>query len=932
MPETTGRSRDGRTPPGARDGAPRVRDGAAPGEDGAAPGAASTALTALTALRRLETGPRGLTEAEAGERLVRYGENTPPAWRTPSLPRRLAASVREPFTAVLLCLVVVSAVAGSLGMAGVTAALVTVSCLLRARGELRADRSVAGLRALVTGTVTVLRRTGAGDGAPRPRELPAGDLVPGDVVRLGPGDMVPADVLLLRSTGLVVHQAPLTGESAPLPKEGTDTAAHLTPSGAALFEQPHLCFQGSSVVSGSGTAVVVATGADTRLAAGHQHARPPQRAFDRSLRGIARVLVRFMLLTPPLALAADAALSGRGVRIWPFAVAVAVGLIPEMLPVVRTAVLTRGAVSLAREHQVIVRRLPALHDLGAMDVLCLDKTGTLTRDRPVVEQALDADGAPDPGVLRWAARNALWTLQLAETPVPDALDEAILRAAAEQEHDRDHGHGHDNGHGFEGEDEYEGVAALPFDPARRVSAAVLRAPGHRLTHTLVVKGAVEAVLERCALDEPERAALRERAARYAADGLRLLAVATAERRPRADARHHGPADEYGLTFTGFVTLRDALTSDAAEALHRLAGQGVAVKVLTGDHPGTAVRTCRELGLDPGEADVLTAGRIDALGDDDLARAAERTTVFARCTPRHKARVVAALRAAGHTTGFLGDGVNDLAALHAADVGLCPREAVATVRESADVVFGGQPFAALPGTVTAGRRCGVALVSYLRVALSSNLGNALAMLVAALLFPFVPMLPAQVLTQNLFFDAAQLAFAFDRHSTAALRAPAALRPREILRFLTGFGVLNAAADLATFAVLATTVEGAADADGGALFHAGWFTENLLTQAIVMLLLRTGRRPGRAAFLGPVAVAAGLLAATGVLLPLTPLGPALGMDQALTPLSYLLLGLVLAAYGTVLTWSLRRHARRHPLEQTRDARRHPQEEAGDVRRHP
>ncbi|UNS95536.1 HAD-IC family P-type ATPase [Streptomyces tubbatahanensis] len=892
MPETAGLSRRG-------EGPARARSEAAPLEHAAG----LAAHAPLTALRRLEAGPRGLTEAEAADRLARYGENAPPSWRTPSLWRRLGRGVRDPFTAVLLCLAVVSTAVGSLGAAGVIAALVTVSCVLRASGELRADRSVAGLRALLAGTVTVVRRPDADAARPLPREVPVGDLVPGDVIRLGPGDLVPADVLLLRSTGLVVHQAPLTGESGPLPKHRADAAAVPPAGDTALFEQPHLCFQGSSVVAGGGTAVVIATGAATRLAAGHGHARAAHGAFDRSVRGVARALVRFMLLTPPLALAADAAVSGHGVQILPFAVAVAVSLTPEMLPVVTTAVLARGAVSLAREHRVIVRRLSALPDLGAMDVLCLDKTGTLTQDRPVVDQALGADLRPDPAVLRWAALNALWTVQLAENPVPDALDEAVLHAAARAA-------GPVDGSGSEpGAEAWEGVAALPFDPARRLSTAVVREPGRLGVHTLVVKGAVDTVLERCALPEAEREALRAVAARYASDGLRLLAVATAERGSRADGRGVGVADERGLAFVGLVTLRDSLTEDAPEVLRALSGRGVEVKVLTGDDPGTAVRTCRELGLDPGD-DVLTARRIDALGDDELAREAGRVRLFARCTPRHKARVVAALQADGRTTGFLGDGVNDLAALRAADVALCPRDAVAPARESADVVLGERPFAGLGHALDAGRRAGVSLTAYLRVTLSSQLGNALAMLAAALLLPFVPMLPAQVLVQNLFFDAAQLTFAFDRRGSASPGRPAALRPGQILRFITAFGVLNAAADLATFAVLALTVRGAADASGQALFHAGWFTENLLTQAMVMVLLRTVPRLRRPGLPGPVALAALLLAATGILLPLTALGPFLGMVAALTPLSYALLALVLLLYGVALAAAMRRYAREEP----------------------
>ncbi|MFD7341857.1 cation-transporting P-type ATPase, partial [Streptomyces violascens] len=412
--------------------------------------------TPLQLLRSLGSGPRGLVESEAEKRLTRYGENVLPARRVPSLPIIFLRSLRDPFTAVLACLALVSAAVAAWATAGVIAVLVVVSCALRAAGEHRADRSAAGLRELVASTATVLRRADD-DAAPVAREVPVDEVVPGDVVRLAPGDLVPADLRLLRATGLTMHQAALTGESAPVPKYPVDepfAQARTRPIGAQDFDRPEVCFQGSSVASGSGTGVVVATGADTRFARADRLPGNDRRttAFDRSVYGVSWILIRFMLLTPPLVLMANAALRGRGLETLPFAVAVAVGLTPEMLPVIVTTTLARGASALARTHQVIVKRLPALHDLGAVDVVCLDKTGTLTQDRPVLDCALDASGSPDDSVLHWAAVNSLWTLQLAELPGADALDEALLDAAEER---------------FpQGLDalEYDAVDALPFDP------------------------------------------------------------------------------------------------------------------------------------------------------------------------------------------------------------------------------------------------------------------------------------------------------------------------------------------------------------------------------------------------------------------------------------------------------------------------------------
>ncbi|MEU9451883.1 magnesium-translocating P-type ATPase [Streptomyces sp. NPDC048277] len=845
----------------------------APEAGGTGPGPDAPALLAL--LRRLDSGPRGLTEAQADERLSRFGENTMPAARGASWPGLFFRSLRDPFTAVLGCLGLVSAVVFAWGTASVILLLVVVSCALRATGEHRADRSMTGLRALVATTATVQRRAD-NNAAPRTREIPVDELVPGDVVRLGPGDLVPADVRLLRATGLTVHQAALTGESAPVGKRAGDPHGG---TGDGVFGQPQMCFQGSSVASGSATAIVTATGARTRFAAARGgRVRHEASAFDRSVHGVSWILIRFMLLTPPLVLMANAALRDRGLETLPFAVAVAVGLTPEMLPVLVTTCLARGAALLARGHGVIVKRLPALHDIGAMDVLCLDKTGTLTQDRPVVDRALGPDGRDDPEVLNWAVANAWWTLQLADLPSPDALDEAILDTADE-----------------DGLMAYDGVAAVPFDPLRRLSTAVVRTPGRLGTHTLVVKGDIQAVLERCALDPDDRARLSALAARQADAGLRVLAVATAERPART--RDYTPADERGLAFRGLITLRDALAPTAADALAVFADRGVTVKVLTGDHPGTAARACRDLGIPVTGDQILTADRLDGLTASELAALALRTAVFARCTPEHKARIIQALRSRGHTIGFLGDGVNDLPALRTADVGIAPREASDVAREAADVVLAEKDLTAVAHAVAAGRHASGNIATYLRITLSSNLGNVIAMLCAGLLLPFLPMLPAQVLTQNLCFDAVQLAFAYDRPHPSVLRRPTVLSPRGLLRFITGFGALNAAADLATFGVLALALHGLGTSLDEAVFHSGWFTENLLTQALVMLLLRPGRTGAGWRKPGSVACAAAALAAIGLVLPPSPLGPPLGLTP-LPPVYYLLLTAVLVLYAAGL----------------------------------
>ncbi len=847
------------------------------------PGGPVGTQTRLEVLRRLESGPRGLVEAEAQERLARYGENAvlpavPAGW-----PARLLRTPRDPFTAVLLSLGVVCAAAGAYGTACVIGVLVAVAGALRSAGEYRADRAVGALRELVAATATVRRRADEHT-PPRLREIPLDELVPGDVVRLAPGDLVPADLRLLSATGLTVDQKALTGESSPVPKAAVEPHPTAAPGGSP-FGRPELCFAGSSVATGTATAVVTATGGSTRFAGAHRGlAERRDGAFDRAVGGVSWTLIRFMLLAAPLVVAVNAVVRGRGLETLPFAVAVAVGLTPEMLPVIVTTALARGAADLSR-HGVIVKRLPALHDLGAADVLCTDKTGTLTRDELTVESHLDPDGRPDPAVLRWAAVNSLWTIQLGDPPAPDALDEAILAAVA--------------GRGAWGDDGLTGIAVIPFDPVRRLATAVVARPDRPGRHTLVVKGAVEDVVERCALDAAARERFLALADARAADGLRLLAVATAERPARG--RPYTPADERGLTLVGLLGLREEPVPGAADALAALARRGVAVTVLTGDHPGTAARACRDLGLDPGTP--VTGERIDALDDGRLAELAAATTLFARCTPAHKARVVRALRRRGRTVAVLGDGVNDVPALHASDVGICPHDAVDVTRETADVVLAAKDLTAIDRAVAAGRRSTGNIAGYLRIVVSSNLGNVISMLAAGVLLPFLPMLPAQVLAQNLCFDASQLAFAFDRPDPEAYRRPSALRPRAFTRYVCAFGLLNAAADLATFAVLALVDRGSLTAGGQTAFHSGWFTENLVTQALVMLLLRGPRAAGgRGGAPLLLRAAAAALAAAGLLLPLTPLGALTGF-RPLPPAYYALLTLVLAAYAGVLTGARR-----------------------------
>ncbi|MEV0398441.1 magnesium-translocating P-type ATPase [Actinoallomurus sp. NPDC050550] len=849
-------------------------------------------MPVLQVLRRLESGPRGLTEEQAQARLVRHGENVIAGSGAPGRAARLLRAATNPFVLILLALGGVSAVLGAFGATAVISVMVLVSCWLQVRQEHRFDRVAATLRAMVSTTATVVRRARA-QASPMVREIPIDQLVPGDVVNLAPGDMVPADIRLLRSAGLSVDQAVLTGESLPAAKHiATDQAATSGPGPAGdlgAFDCPWLCFMGSTVATGTGTAVVVATGASTYF--GVMHARLPARraetAFDRGVKGVSRALIGLMLVCAPLVFVVNSAVHGlRFAALW-FAISVAVGLTPEMLPVMVSTALARGAKVSARR-KVIIKRPPALHNLGAVDVLCVDKTGTLTHDRITVDCHLDAEGHPDPEVLRWAAINSAWAAQDDEAILVNELDEALLTHAEQRDVPLDG---------------WTGVDVIPFDPARRRGSVVVRTGLG--TETLITKGALEQVLECCTrlrtrhgdtpLTDADRDRLRELTDRHAADGVRVLAVAVADQPVRIGG--YRPSDEQDLTLVGFVGFRDQPRPSAAAAIAALADRGVTVKVLTGDHPLVAARICRDAGIDPGR--IVLGEDIAGCDDAELRELAGQTTVFARVDPEQKAHIVRALRAAGHTVGFLGDGVNDAMALRDADVGITVESAVDIARESADVVLLRENLDAVAEAVTDGRRTFANITKYLEIAISSNFGNVLSMLAASVILPFLPMLPMQILVQNLCFDLCLLPLAFDHVDPRTLRRPRSFEPARLTRFVLLLGPMNTLADLTAFAILLHTTGSHPTPAAQALFHTGWFVENLLTQAAAVHLLRSPRLPSlrdHAAL--PVLLGTLALTAIAVALPYSPLAPVLQM-AALPAACVLLLLLVLVLYCVLIS---------------------------------
>jgi P-type Mg2+ transporter len=883
----------------------QLPDGESP--DGKPPAAAGSlaawaGLAPLMVLRQLRSTPRGLTEDDAQARLALYGDNAVAFGRPPRWARQLLGAAHNPFVLVLLGLAGVSAAVGNTYSVAVISVLVIVACVLRVRQERRSGRAAAALRALVASTATVIRRAAAGTAAVA-REVPVDQVVPGDIVELARGDLVPADLYLLRGTDLSVSQAVLTGESAPAGKRAAATPGAFgesdmdgsLPGDSTLPDCPWLCLAGSGVASGAGVGVVVATGPRTYFGATHrgQPERAPETCFDRGVKDVSWTLIRFMLVSIALVMAVTVTVGGNTAEAFLFVVSVAVGLTPEMLPVVVDTALARGGRVMA-SLGVIVKRLPAIHNLGAMDVLCTDKTGTLTEGTMCLDFSVDPRGEPDPAVLRLACLNSYWAADATGGAVNDALDEALLTNADEA------------GEAAAGDlaDDLTRAGVIPFDHRRRRVSVVLRRTAQPAAHLMITKGAPAEVLACCTrvqavggavpLSARERARLTGLADAYAAAGVRLLAVAWADVAPRSGG--YRAAAEAGLTLAGFVGFRDRPKDSAAATLRDLARIGVAVKVITGDHPLVAARACRAAGLDPGDA--LLGEQVDLLTDAALAGAAASTVLFARIRPDQKARIVRALRASGSTVGYLGDGVNDVLPLREADVGISVESSVDIARESADVILARKDLTVLTDAVLRGRQTFGNIIKYIKITVSSNAGNVGSMLAAVAFLPFLPMLPLQVLVQNLCFDLTGLTLAFDHVADPSLDRPRTFDRRDLARFVICFGLVNMLADLATFAVLwrlGTLHDGAT---GRAVFRAAWFTENLITQAIAVLLLRarTGT-PLRNRAAWPVLLGVAMAALVGLALPLSPLAAALAMHAP--PLAYFPpLAAVLGGYCAML----------------------------------
>ncbi|RLV09974.1 magnesium-translocating P-type ATPase [Streptomyces griseocarneus] len=867
-----------------------------------------SALPATQVLADVSATRNGLRHDEAASRRERFGANVVAHERAPRWFVQLAKAYVNPFIAVLVVLDLVmlwqwlQAPADEPFDPGIAilGTMVLVSGGLRFWQEYRSGRSAAALRALVTTTTAVQRREGR-DSRPVTVELPMDQVVPGDIVRLAAGDLVPADLRLLTAKDLMVGQAALSGESLPVAKADTRSHDYGQSTTTDPVEADNLCLMGTTVTSGTASGVVVATGSDTYFGsmAGSLVGERPQTSFDTGVRKVSFLLIRFMLVMVPVVFAINGFTKGAWDEAFMFALAVAVGLTPEMLPMVVTTNLARGAVAMSRR-KVVVKRLNAIQNLGAMDVLCTDKTGTLTEDRIVLDRYLDVHGQEDTEVLEYAYLNSHF-----QTGLRNLMDQAVIDRVLEAEE-------------VVVDARFAMVDEIPFDFARRRMSVVLNrndlaATGEPGEHIMITKGAVEEVLALCThmTDRGRRVELteelRRRVTRTAEDhnrqGLRVLAVAT--RTLPAERTTYTLADEAELTLIGFLAFLDPPKADAAAALQALADKGVAVKVVTGDNELVAARVCADVGIDVGR--VVTGTEIDRLDEAELRELVRSTTLFAKTNPVQKARIVRALQAEGHTVGFLGDGINDAAALRDADVGISVDTAVDIAKESADIILLEKDLMVLEQGVEQGRTTFGNTIKYIKMTASSNFGNVFSVLVASAFIPFQPMLAIHLLVQNLAYDISQLATPWDRMDPEYLRKPRTWDAKGIARFMLFIGPISSVFDITTFLVL-WNVFGADSEAHQTLFQSGWFVEGLLSQTLIVHMIRTRKIPfiqSRASV--PVLVMTGLVMALGIALPFSPLASALSMQPL--PLGYFpwLVGILLAYCAltqVVKTWYIRR----------------------------
>jgi len=836
-----------------------------------------------TALKDLESRLSGLSSAEVGARIKRYGLNEIAREKRQSPLTRLWDNVKNPLVILLIALGVLSYLTGDLRAMIVIFIMVVLGVVLRFYQEMRADNAAEKLKAMVNTTATVVR-----DG--KDTEVPLKMLVPGDIIRLNAGDMVPADVRVLAAKDLFLNQAALTGESLPVEKKATPASAEVQNP----LDLPDICFLGSNVESGSATAAAVHTGSRTyfgSLAASIVDQRELT-SFDKGVNQFTWLMIRFIAVMVPTVFLLNGLSKHNWVEAFLFAMAVAVGLTPEMLPMIVTVNLSKGALAMARK-KVIVKRLNAIQNFGATDVLCTDKTGTLTQGKIVLEKHLDVHGEESPRVLHYGYMNSYF-----QTGLKNLMDEAIL----------DHGHLEED---LKVKTDYRKIDEIPFDFQRRRMSVIVEDKQNQ--HILICKGAVEEIMRLSprveiggeVLDvQPEHDAHRKQLVQELnAQGFRVVAIAYKVIPGDDDEPHYKMQDEADMTLLGFLAFLDPPKETAAEALKRLHALNVGVKILTGDNEIITTYICKQVGMPVDK--ILLGSQIEAMSEEELAEAASVTSIFAKLAPAQKEHIIHASQSKGHVVGFMGDGINDAPALKAADVGISVDSAVDIAKESSDIILMENSLLVLEQGVIEGRRVFGNIIKYIKMAASSNFGNMFSVVGASAFLPFLPMLPIQVLTNNLLYDFSQTAIPTDTVDADWLTKPRKWTIGEIQRFILFIGPVSSIFDYLTFFIMLYVFNAGSNP---ALFHTGWFVESLFTQTLIIHVIRTNKIPFIQSWASwPMIVTSIIIVAVGAWLTVSPLADTLGFVP-LPPLYWLLLAIMLLCYVVltqlVKTWFYRK----------------------------
>jgi P-type Mg2+ transporter len=809
-----------------------------PSSEGKAETPATPTIPLKTQFEQLQSSEQGLTSEEARKRLATYGPNDPTGTKRTSPLVQFLRLFLNPLVLILIIASLVSAVLGDRVDASIILIIVLFSNILNFVQTYRSQKTVEKLRSSVAPTATALR-----DG--KWIEIQRRDLVPGDMIRLTAGDLVPADARLVQTVELQVQQAALTGESLPVEK----TADDLDVPTESLAEVHNRVFLGTSVMSGSATALVTATGRNTAFGdiAASLASKPPQTEFERGMQGFSLLIVRTVFFLVLFIFLVGILGHHRPLETILFAISLAVGLTPEGLPAVTTITLAVGAQRMAKQ-KVIVKYLESIENFGSIDTFCSDKTGTLTSGETQLQAYLDLSNQASDRVLLFGNLNSSY-----DTGIKSPLDEAILQ------------YGNVDSSG------YSKVAEIPFDFERRRLSVIVQ---HGDELLLITKGAPESVLPFCStyeinnaskpLDDAARANFVKMYQDLNTQGYRALAVAY---RPVPQEAHYSVTDEQNMVLLGFLTFADPPKPDAAQMLQALKTDGVQVKILTGDNELVTRHVCEQVGLDSSR--IVLGSELDKMSDEALAKVVEQVNVFARVSPRQKNRIILALKSRKHVVGYMGDGINDAPSLHTADVGISVSTGVDVAKDAAAIILLEMSLQVLHAGILEGRKAFGNVMKYLLMGTSSNFGNMFSMAGAYVFLPFLPMLPSQILLNNLLYDTSQMAIPTDNVDPSFIKKPQHWDISLIRRFMIFIGPISSIFDFLTFFIMLNVFHA-----GQVLFHTGWFVESLATQTLIVFIIRTAGNPLRSRPSLPLTITVLLVVAIGMLLPYTPLAGPLG----------------------------------------------------------